>query len=106
MIRILELDEITAYTITPESYNSVIVSETLPGFLLIKCDNITDLEFANIMMRKVVPAGYRFSVMNRNGPLVLGFEVVYINESHIIEKNEVLGEVSNFIESSSIEKIE
>lgn len=84
LARILEMDEPDIYNISLDDYSNVLVEEIYDGFILIKCDNITDFEFANIMLRKVVPAGYRFAVMNRNGPVVLGFERGAVGENVLV----------------------
>lgn len=80
MIRVLEFSEADLYNLSLDDYSSVEVKEIYDKFLAIKFDGITDFDYAYTMLRKVVPAGYRYEVMNLNGPIVKDFELFYATD--------------------------
>lgn len=62
LVRLLETSEEDIYSMSFMDYNSVEVISSIPGVLIIQYGAITDQEFAESMLKLVVPAGYRFYV--------------------------------------------
>lgn len=74
MVRLLEYGESDLYAGSLDDYTNVSASIEEEGFIFIKYDGIMDFEYAYRMLRKVVPAGYRFEVANKTGPYNKGFD--------------------------------
>jgi hypothetical protein len=79
MIRLLEFSESDIYNYTLDDYSAVQIKLVDTGFILVKYDGITDFDYAYTMLRKVVPAGFRFEVSNLNGPVVKEYDKILID---------------------------
>lgn len=58
LLRLLETTEADVLALTFYDYSSVEIEEVSAGFLYIRYNKIQDFDFANSMLRLVVPAGY------------------------------------------------
>jgi len=103
MIRIIESTEEDLYNMSLDDYSDVTVSLIEPGFMMIRHDGTIDIEYAYSMLRKVVPAGYRYEIANRSGPIVKGFDSGYVEETYSIEP--IYGDVILFDEIATIEEL-
>jgi hypothetical protein len=109
LIRILEFSEEAVYDISLEDYTNISIVQEDEYFIKIMYDGITDFDFAKSMLRKVIPAGYRFEVSNRNGSftgvasVAKGFDRGRYTEAFInIECDTTFTEHVSVVESISI----
>ena len=88
LIRLLEISEEEVLSLSFTDYASVEVDEPEPGFLMIHYNRISDFEFANEMLRLVMPAGYTWRLESSiDTPNEL---FVYRNRADLIKFNELM----------------
>jgi hypothetical protein len=100
LVRILEYDEVTLYNMSLEDYSDVEVLSEGECFIKILFDGITDFDYAHQMLRKVVPAGYRFEIANKNGPIVKGFDGGSLQDTSVV--NIIVSDTFELIEHSLV----